>query len=240
MKSFLYLITMCGVVLGASLAGMAWSSEPVATRQASQTPTEKCSRCEGNGFLECSLSQCKDGQVDCPGKCLKLSSGRWEHMNVPGHDPNELWQKFSGSRGTGAWTTAHVGEVIEIRKGIPENIGKCPACEGKASVSCKVCQGTATIMCPVCHGNKVVPIRVIVPVRATPSAMPRITATPQQTRQSPPIPNKSKPIRLVDGRTIVGRITVSDSEVSWIRTDDGKTFEVSTKNILPDSAVPGP
>jgi hypothetical protein len=46
-------------------------------------------------------------------------------MNVPGHDPNELWQKFSGSRGTGAWTTVHVGEVIEIRKGIPENIGKC-------------------------------------------------------------------------------------------------------------------
>jgi hypothetical protein len=239
MRSFLFLITICGVVLGASLARMAWSSEPVATRQGAQTPSKECQRCEGNGFLKC--SQCKHGQVDCPEKCLKLSSGKWEHMNVPGHDPNELWQKFTGSRGTGAWTTAHVGEVIEIRKGIPENIGKCPMCEGKTRVPCNICQGAGTITCPVCRGNKVVPVRVLVPVRATSSPRPRpqITATPQQTRPSPPVPIKSKLIRLVDGRTIIGRITVSDSDVSWIRTDDGKTVEVPTKNILPDSAVPG-
>jgi hypothetical protein len=167
-KSFHYMMTMCGLVLGASLTGLAWSSEPVDTIKGAQAPTEKCSRCEGNGFLKC--GQCKDGQFDCSGKCLKLSSGKWKHMDVPGHDPSELWQKFTGSRGTGAWTSAHVGEVIEIRKGMPENIGKCPMCEGKTRVSCKVCQGTGTIMCPVCRGNKVVSIRVTVPVRAAPSA----------------------------------------------------------------------
>ena len=121
-------MTMCGVILGASLAGLAWSSEPVGTGQEAQAPTEKCSRCEGNGFLKC--AQCKDGQVDCSGKCLKLSNGKWEHMDVPGHDPSELWQKFAGSRGTEAWTSAHVGEIIELRKGMPENMGKCPMCEG--------------------------------------------------------------------------------------------------------------
>ena len=130
-------------------------------------------------------------------------------MDVPGHDPSELWQKFAGSRGTGAWTSAHVGEIIEIRKGMPENIGKCPMCEGTTRVSCKVAKALA-MMCPVCRGNKVVPIRAVVPVRVAPSAAPRPTATPQQIRQSVPSPTKSKPIRLVDGRTIVGRITVSD------------------------------
>lgn len=228
---------MCGVVLGASLAGLAWSSEPVGVGQEAQAPTEKCSRCEGNGFLKC--AQCKDGQVDCSGKCLKLSSGKWEHVDVPRHDPGELWQKFAGSRGTGAWTSAHVGEIIEIRKGMPENIGKCPMCEGTTRVSCKVCQSTGTIMCPVCRANKVVPIRAVVPVRVAPSAAPRPTATPQQIRQRVPSSTKSKPIRLVDGRTIVGRITVSDLEMSWIRTDEGKTLEVPTKNILHDSPVPG-
>jgi hypothetical protein len=238
MKFFLHPIRICAVVVGVSLARMAWSSEPVATGQASQTPTETCSRCDGNGFVKCSA--CENGEVDCPGKCLKLSKGKWEHMDVPGHDPNELWQKFRGSRGTGAWTTAHVGEVIEVRNGMPENIGKCPICGGRTKVSCKVCQGTGRITCPVCRGNKVVASRAVVSARVAPSALPRVTATPQQTRQSAPIPIKSKLIRLVDGRSLVGRITVSDPEVSWIRTDDGKTIEVSTKSILPDGAAARP
>jgi hypothetical protein len=58
-------------------------------------------------------------------------------MNVPGHYPNELWQKARGSRGTGAWTTAHVGEVIEIREGMPENTGKCVS-PGRTSSNCSL------------------------------------------------------------------------------------------------------
>jgi hypothetical protein len=42
---------------------------------------------------------------------MKLSVGRWEHMDVPGHDPKELWQKYTGSKGWHAWTSDHVGEV---------------------------------------------------------------------------------------------------------------------------------
>jgi hypothetical protein len=77
-------------------------------------------------------------------------------MNVPGHDPKELWQKHNGPKGWHAWTSDHVGEVIEIRNGLPENIGKRPTCGGKVTVLCKVCQGTGTMVCPACRGNKVV------------------------------------------------------------------------------------
>jgi len=242
-KSFVYLLTICALALGAywylwrSPAGISSNSEPakLPTVDASGRPLQKCLKCQGTGLIRCTVSKCKDGQVDCPGKCLKPSIGIWEHMNVPGHDPKELWQKFTGSQGWRAWTTAHVGEVIEIRNGRPENIGKCPTCGGKAKVSCKVCKGTGTITCPVCHGNKVVPVRVVS------SAMPQITATRQPTHSgNQPAPVKPKIIRLMDGRTITGQITVSDPEVSWIRTSDGKTFEVPTKSIIRDSAAEKP
>jgi hypothetical protein len=136
---------------------------------------------------------------------MKLSLGIWEHMNVPGHDPKELLQKYTGSKGWHAWTS---DQVIEIRNGTPENIGRCPTCGGKATVLCKVCKGTGTIICPACRGNKVVAARIVS------SAPPQITPSRQQT--APRIPPTAIN-RLLDGRTLTGQITLSDPEVSWIR-----------------------
>ena len=153
-------------------------------------------------------------------------------MNVPGHDPKELWQKHTGSKGWHAWTSDHVGEVIEIRNGMPENIGKCPLCGGEATVLCKACQGTGTIVCPTCHGNKVVPMRVV-SVATPQTAKPR-----QQTSLAiQPSPVKPRLIRLRDGRTFIGQIIISDPKVSWIKTSDGKTVEVPTKSIIRDGAT---
>ena len=158
---------------------------------------------------------------------MKLSVGIWEHMAVPGHDPKELWQKHTGPKGWHAWTSAHVGEVIEIQNGTPVNIGKCPTCGGKATVSCKICKGTGTMVCPACRGNKVVRARAI--SAATPQVKPSL----QQTRpKTPPTPKTEKIIRLRDGTTLIGRIIASDPKVSWIKTSDGKTVEVPTKNIV--------
>lgn len=237
-KSFVYLLTVCAMALGAywyfghSSVGILANSEPdkLPTVDASGAPLVKCLRCEGTGAVVCKASRCKNGQVDCPGKCMKLSVGRWEHMDVPGHDPKELWQKYTGSKGWHAWTSDHVGEVIEIRNGTPENIGQCPTCGGKATVLCKVCKGTGTLVCPACRGNKVVRARVVS------SATPQITPSRLQTPPgSPPNSIKQKIIRLLDGRTLIGQIIVSDPKVSWIKTSDGKTVEVPTKSIIRDT-----
>ena len=217
---------------GHSSVGILANSEPdkLPTVDASGAPLVKCLRCEGTGAVVCKASRCKNGQVDCPGKCMKLSVGRWEHMDVPGHDPKELWQKYTGSKGWHAWTSDHVGEVIEIRNGTPENIGQCPTCGGKATVACKGCKGTGTMICPVCRGNKVCPRTARFRCNAENHALAGCNHLPER----PPVPVKPTIIRLADGRTLIGHIIVSDAEVSWIKTSDGKTFEVPTKSIIRD------
>jgi hypothetical protein len=217
-----------------SSPGISLRGEPakLPTVDASGAPLEKCLRCQGTGLIKCKVLKCKNGQVDCPGKCMKLSVGIWEHMNVPGHDPNELWQKYTGSKGWHAWTSDHVGEVIEIRNGTPENIGKCPTCGGTATVLCKTCKGTGTMVCPACHGNKVIR------ARAVSSATPQVKPSPHQTRPGISlIPIKHRIIRLQDGRTFIGQIVVSDPKVSWIKTSDGETVEVPTKSIIREAAT---
>jgi len=75
-----------------------------------------CFACNGDGAAPCRAAGCVSGQMDCPNPCLKLSRGAWIHMEVAGHDPSELWQKFpnqSGGGGYRAWTQGHVGEVIQ-------------------------------------------------------------------------------------------------------------------------------
>lgn len=44
----------------------------------------------------------------------------------------------------------------------------------------------------------------------------------------------ASPIRLKNGKTIVGTIIVRDSTSTWIRTDDGKRVEVKSKDVLPN------
>ncbi|MBC8094744.1 MAG: hypothetical protein H7Y43_02920, partial [Akkermansiaceae bacterium] len=69
--------------------------------------TQTCFKCDGLGKAACPEPKCKKGQVICPGKCMKLSVGVWERMEVPGHAPTELWQKFRygpNGKGSVAWT----------------------------------------------------------------------------------------------------------------------------------------
>src|ERR1039458_5275895 len=57
--------------------------------EAGPGPNEKvCFACKGEGTVPCRVPGCKDGQVDCPGPCLKLTRA-WIHMDVAGHDPSE-------------------------------------------------------------------------------------------------------------------------------------------------------
>src|ERR1017187_5084649 len=120
-----------------------------------------CFACKGEGTVACLVPGCTNGQVDCPGPCLKLSKGAWIHMTVAGHDPSELWQQFpnlSGQGGYQSWNQNHVGEVIVYKNGVAVNVGKCRVCGGTSKVTCSVCRGTGRQTCPVCNGTKFVQI----------------------------------------------------------------------------------
>src|SRR4051794_6625242 len=90
---------------------------------AEEEPMKECPQCHGAGSTAC-RSGCDHGMRVCPGKCLKPSVGKWEHLKVEGHDPSELWQTFKTARGTRSWNQHHLGEVIEMHDGDAFNVGK--------------------------------------------------------------------------------------------------------------------
>src|SRR4051812_24957315 len=97
------IIGLSGIVLMTSSCS---PSKPTETAsKPSETPSKpsetitvaagmkQCFQCNGKGVFACAAPGCKSGVVDCPGPCLKLSQGKWEHMQVEGHSPNDLWQR---------------------------------------------------------------------------------------------------------------------------------------------------
>src|ERR1051326_1362470 len=139
------------ILLAVAFSGLslvqAQTNAPSTPVDASAEPTKPCFKCNGTGQIKCPL--CKDGQVDCPGSCLKLSKGDWQRQNVEGHDPNLLWRRFKWGNGYQytAWSQSHVGEVIEMQNGVPVDIGKCKICGGTGRVACKNCGGNGTVVC---------------------------------------------------------------------------------------------
>ena len=152
--------------------------------------------------------------VDCPGPCLKLSRGTWEHMHVDGHPDTDVWQRFHQVNGTSEfWNQNHVGEVVEMRAGMAVNIGKCTVCGGKAKVKCSVCGGTGRLTCPICEGKGFVP--------------ETWTAFSNPKQKNPP-----NLIQLKDGRTIYAKIETRIGSRVYIRTESGKQEELLADDIV--------
>src|SRR3954469_21288641 len=144
------------LAIGLGLAGLI--SIRAATNSASPVrpePTKPCFQCSGSGKTRCPVATCKNGEADCPGPCLKLSKGSWIHLDVAGHGPTELWQKFykADGRNYAAWNQNHIGEVIQIQNGEPVNIGKCTVCGGTTRTKCAVCKGSGEVTCSLCDGK---------------------------------------------------------------------------------------
>ncbi len=172
-----------------------------------------CFTCNGAGTVPCSARGCVAGKVECPGPCLKLTRGSWVHMNVPGHDPKELWQKFrKPNGGVTAWNQGHVGEVIALQNGDYVNIGKCTVCSGTTRVACSACKGLGRQPCELCGGKKYVPIAW------TPTNNPWLDKQPDV-------------IRLKDGRVLLGKIVLSSGDDRTIKLRDGKTTHVNANEI---------
>jgi hypothetical protein len=140
-------------------------------------------------------------------------------MQVAGHSPNDLWQKFPDGPGQStAWNQGHVGEVIVVQNGKAANIGKCQRCGGSAKIQCPVCGGKGQQVCEYCQGTKLVPIDW------------KPTANPVFDRQ-PDL------IRLKDGRALLGRVAMRSGTKYTIKTRDGKLVSVDASEIIPKAAT---
>lgn len=64
--------------------------------------------------------------------------------------------------------------------------------------------------------------------RTTPPAPATQAATPTTT----PTPKPPETIHLKNGKALVGNIVIRDPEITIIRTADGKTSQVATKDIV--------
>lgn len=178
--------------------------------RAADEPMKECPQCRGAGTGVC-RSGCDHGARRCPGKCLKASVGKWEHLKVEGHDPSELWQKFPTATGYRAWNQSHLGEVVEVRNGDAFLMGKCPVCGGTTKVKCTICDGTGAVKCPLCAGSGQV----------------------AQSVQPPVVPGE---FALKDGRVLRGRITLQRGEMLQIRTEDGKTVTIRRDELADPKA----
>lgn len=178
-----------------------------------------CFQCNGTGTMKC--PDCRDGYVDCPGQCLKLTQGNWVHMEVAGHPPTDLWQKFE-MPGGGGWTSFnqnHVGHVIAFKNGDWVDTGRCPICRGSGKIECSKCKGTGEITCTVCDGKGVVP-------------------DSWTAFDNPKLKNRPDHITLKDGRVLLGKKVFVFGSHTTIQTANGNV-EVNTSDILAESKPNG-
>jgi hypothetical protein len=173
--------------------------------------TKICFQCNGAGKSKC--SNCKNGEADCPGDCLKLSKGSWIHMTVAGHPPTDVWQKFTADDGRWqAYNQNHVGHVLQTIDGLPKDVGPCPICHGKTKVKCPVCKGTGEMVCSLCAGKKVVP-------------------ESWTAFDNPKMKNRPSRFKMKDGTTIIGRRTILMGDHATVRTEKGDV-EIKTTDII--------
>ncbi|HEY4415821.1 MAG TPA: hypothetical protein VGO57_09025 [Verrucomicrobiae bacterium] len=201
------------------------NAEPVATLDTNPTANlaepvpgkdgKVCFACQGTGVVKCTAPGCVDGKVDCPGPCLKLSHGTWVHLNVAGHSPTDLWQKFYLPNGSyDAYSQAHVGHVIVMQNGHAVDTGPCKICGGTGKVDCSVCKGTGEVACPICDGKK------YVPVSWTPTDNPWLNA-------------QSDLIRLASGQVLFGKAIYTNGNGTdiTIKTRDGRFMHVPASDL---------
>src|SRR5882724_4138475 len=178
---------------------------------------QRCFACEGKGIVACKAG-CVAGQAECPGSCLRLSRGKWEHLEVAGHPPTDLWQKFpDGPDGWTAWTQGHVGEVIVVQNGKAANLGKCKQCGGATKIQCSVCGGKGQQVCEYCQGTKLLPID-------------------WKPNDNPVLNRQPDLIRLKDGRALLGRVAMRSGTKYTIKTREGKLVNVDASEIVPKLA----
>lgn len=190
---------------------------PVSEPDGPKAGEKICFACKGKGTVKCMAPGCVDGMVDCPGPCLKLDRGVWVHMNVPGHPPTDVWQRFNKPDGSyTAYNQNHVGHIIVMQNGEVVDSGPCKTCGGTGKVPCSVCKGTGQQECPICNDKK------YIPEAWTPTDNPWLNSQPDL-------------LRLNDGRVLFGKVISTIGTDVTIKTRDGKWLHVNATNMAPKS-----
>src|SRR5688572_10284666 len=219
MRNFVILLLAGGLLVGCKPGSFRLGRDGESSTTAKEPPKvgkdeQVCFECKASGRVACGTGGCQAGQMECPSPCLKLSRGKWEHMEVPGHKPDGLWQKFPDGPGRRkAWNNNHVGEVVLVTKGVARNTGQCKTCLGTTKVKCKMCNGQGTQTCYICDGKRVV-------------------AASWTANSNPKLASQPDLIRLRDGRSVLGRIAMQAGNFCTIRTRDGKMIEVNSTDIV--------
>lgn len=209
----------CLIVLW--LAFAAWpchvSAEPASPApQPAAEATKPCFQCKGTGTMKCPVPSCVKGQMDCPGDCLKLSTPGWQHLDVAGHGPDELWMYYPDPDGKGwsAYSQKHTGQVVKRKSsGSGTTISICPVCKGTAHVKCTTCKGAGSFTCTLCSGSGRVP--------------ESWTAV-----DNPKLKNRPTHFKLKDGSEVIGRKVIDDQETITVRTEKG-SVSINKADLVP-------
>lgn len=173
-----------------------------------------CFDCAGAGELVCNALGCKDGWGACPGHCVRLSEGKWEHMHVEGYSDEDVWLILTNEDATRvAVNQVKVGNLMELQNGKWVDTGKCKVCGGTTKVKCSACRGSGRLLCTVCEGYKFVP------------AQWTVFNHPKQ--KNPP-----KTIQLKNGSTIFGKLEGQVGSTIYVRTEDGKQVSLKAANVV--------
>lgn len=201
------------------LVGAFWlhAMQGVAAEPAASVAWVDCPTCKGTGVAACPNAECVKGKALCPAPCLKKERGEWVHLKVAGHADSELWQKFRSSPTSyEAWNQSHLGERIELVNGKFTNTGKCPVCKGTTRVECSICHGDPT--CKRCKGAGQLPASEAAPARAAGSGL--------------------SIFRTKDGDVYEGTVMARNAAFVMIKTAEGKTVKLATKNLVEERPEP--
>ncbi len=108
---------------------------------------KECPACHGEQTVACSTPRCDHGKIPCPRPHLKLEEGTWAAKS----DGGLRWRKFP-SRGGGYSEVSerHLGQVVEIKDGVPQAPTDCGLCGNKMILDDPKCHGTGKVPCPEC------------------------------------------------------------------------------------------
>lgn len=216
-RLILFFFLACSILAGFAANTPTNTSSSITNAASVSTTTNKtCFQCKGTGEAKCSRPGCKQGRVECPGPCLKLTKGVWEKRNVAGHtDPNELWQKVRyNARQTSYISSGHVGQYLVPGPDGNNTPVTCKVCSGAATIECAKCKGIGMAKCEMCTGKKTVP-------------------SDWTAFDNPRMKERPKRFVLKDGRTLVGKNVGILGTKMIIRTETG-TEHIDQADLKPE------
>jgi hypothetical protein len=193
---------------------------PAETPVAAEEPVKTCFECNGAKTVRCKASGCIQGQADCPGPCLKLSTPGWQALTIPGSKPGELYMKYPHDDRSGfkAWSQKHIGEVVVKKNGRASSTRKCDICKGKAKLACAACKETGITTCGMCGGSGEVPESWTV-------------------IDNPKLKKRPAHFKLKDGTEIIGQKTIESQDDIMVRTENG-TVTIKKSDLVSGSLPP--